>query len=184
MAIKLDDSLLEELGLGALPEAEKKPFLRQLYEELEKRVGTRLAAGMSDEQISQFERFATGDIEYAKSYLDSNVANWMSLPDYASMYQERQAAATRAGAEFNEMAVVAEYAAFKWLETNFPNYKDVVAEEFDKLKVEIKGLAPQIMASSGQQVAPTAAPVAPQSFAPAPAAAPQPGQDQQPPTAA
>src|SRR5574338_72909 len=24
--------------------------------------------------------------------------------------------------------------AFKWLETNFPNYKDIVNEEFDKLK--------------------------------------------------
>ena len=76
MAIKLDDSLLDELGLGGLPEVEKKPFLRQLYEELEKRVGTRLAAGMSDEQLSQFERFAAGDIAYAHSYLDGAKPNW------------------------------------------------------------------------------------------------------------
>jgi hypothetical protein len=44
--------------------------------------------------------------------------------------------------------------ALKWLETNFPNYKDVVAEEFEKLKAEVRQLAPQIVAASmaaGQQ---------------------------------
>lgn len=35
--------------------------------------------------------------------------------------------------------------ALKWLETNFPNYKQVVADELDKLKAEIKQQAPQIM---------------------------------------
>ncbi len=38
--------------------------------------------------------------------------------------------------------------ALKWLETNFPNYKQVVADELDKLKEEIKGQAPQILASA------------------------------------
>lgn len=38
--------------------------------------------------------------------------------------------------------------ALRWLETNFPNYKDVVNEEFDKLRAEIKQAAPEIMASS------------------------------------
>ena len=44
-----------------------------------------------------------------------------------------------------------EAGALKWLETNFPNYKDVVAQEFEKLKAEIKQVAPQIVASSQQQ---------------------------------
>ena len=35
--------------------------------------------------------------------------------------------------------------ALKWLETNFPQYKDVVADELEKLKNEIKQQAPQIM---------------------------------------
>jgi hypothetical protein len=38
-----------------------------------------------------------------------------------------------------------EAGALKWLETNFPNYKDVVAEELEKLKNEIKAQAPAIM---------------------------------------
>lgn len=50
--------------------------------------------------------------------------------------------------------------AFRWLETNFPNYKDIVAEEFQKLKSEIAQSAPQILAASQQptdnQTPPTA----------------------------
>jgi predicted RNA-binding Zn ribbon-like protein len=41
--------------------------------------------------------------------------------------------------------------AFRWLETNFPNYKDIVADEFQKLKTEIAQSAPQILAASQQQ---------------------------------
>ena len=42
-----------------------------------------------------------------------------------------------------------EAGALKWLETNFPNYKDVVAEELEKLKVEVTQVAPQILAAQG-----------------------------------
>jgi hypothetical protein len=52
-----------------------------------------------------------------------------------------------------------EQGAFKWLEANFPNYKQVVAEEFDKLKAEVLPLVPQILGASpqvqAQQVAPS-----------------------------
>lgn len=41
-----------------------------------------------------------------------------------------------------------EEGALRWLETNFPNYKQVVADELDKLKSEIKSAAPQIVAAS------------------------------------
>jgi hypothetical protein len=84
--------------------------------------------------------------------------------------------------------------AFKWLETNFPNYKDIVQEEFDKLKAEVAQAAPQILAASQQsgqvQAQPAAAQPAvdqgmPPQAAPAPAqpyaAPPQPApQYQQP----
>lgn len=44
-----------------------------------------------------------------------------------------------------------EAGALKWLETNFPNYKQVVAAELEKLKNEIKASAAQIVAASQQQ---------------------------------
>lgn len=38
-----------------------------------------------------------------------------------------------------------EAGALRWLESNFPNYKDVVAAEFETLKSEVKDAAPQII---------------------------------------
>src|SRR4029078_13590042 len=56
-----------------------------------------------------------------------------------------------------------EEGALKWLETNFPNYKDTVAEELNKLKAEIKEQAPQIMQATmaGQVDSQAGAPAAP-----------------------
>lgn len=103
--IRIDDSLLEELGLISLPKAERDQMLRQIYETLEMRVGMKLAERMNDQQLDEFERF-----------IDTND----------------------------------EAGALKWLETNFPDYKQVVADELEKLKVEIKRDAPQIMAAMQQ----------------------------------
>ncbi|MGH7195474.1 MAG: DUF5663 domain-containing protein [Candidatus Saccharimonadales bacterium] len=41
-----------------------------------------------------------------------------------------------------------EQSALKWLEGNFPNYKDVVSGELDKLKSEISQIGPQIIADA------------------------------------
>lgn len=130
MAIKIDTSLLQELGLTSLPDAEKNGLLKQIYETLEMRVGMRLADQMTNEQLDEFEK-----------YFDAK--------DDAG--------------------------AFKWLETNFPNYKDIVQQEFDKLKAEIRRDVPQILAASqaaAPAVAPAPAPVAAQPMQPQPAPAP------------
>jgi len=97
---RLDDNLLQELGLGALPAADKNKMLAHIYETLELRVGMRLAEQMSDAQLDEFEGF-----------IDRND----------------------------------EPGALKWLETNFPDYKQVVADELEKLKAEIKTQAPTIV---------------------------------------
>ena len=77
-----------------------------------------------------------------------------------------------------------EAGALTWLETNFPNYKQVVADELEKLKNEIKAVAPSIVAQSmnnanaasaaPQQMNAPQAPAAGQYAQPAPA--PQPMQ--------
>ncbi len=140
--LKIDNSLLEEVGLGPLPDAEKNSFLKHVYETLEMRVGIRLADQMSNQQLDEFEKY-------------------FEAKDDAG--------------------------AFKWLETNFPNYKEIVQEEFDKLKGEITQQAPQILA--GSQAAQAQAPVAQGQVVPAPAPQPtyqppQPTQPLQPPVPA
>ncbi|MEO6513820.1 MAG: DUF5663 domain-containing protein [Candidatus Saccharimonadales bacterium] len=103
--LKIDNNLLDQLGLSALPQPEKSGLLKHIYETLEMRVGMRLADQMSNEQLDEFEKY-------------------FNAQDDAG--------------------------AFRWLETNFPNYKDIVADEFEKLKSEVAGSAPQILAASQQ----------------------------------
>ncbi len=111
---KLDDNLLRELGLGDLPPQEKNRMLQHIYETLEMRVGMRLAEGMSNQQLDEFEKL---------------------MPVQT---------------DTEEMRKQKEQDALRWLETNFPNYKQVVADELEKLKGEIKMAAPQILAASQQ----------------------------------
>lgn len=111
--IKIDNSLLQEIGLDTLPDEEKDSLLKHIYETLEMRVGMRLADQMSNEQLDEFEQY-------------------FEAKDDAG--------------------------AFKWLETNFPNYKDVVQEEFDKLKAEVRQSAPQILSASSSQPTPNPLP--------------------------
>jgi hypothetical protein len=110
--LKLDNNLLQEIGLGGLPEDQKKAMLQHIYETLELRVGTNLANQMTDAQLQEFERFID------------------------------------AGGDNNQAE------ALKWLETNLPNYKQVVQQVFEQLKNEIAQMAPQIMASTAQTAAP------------------------------
>jgi hypothetical protein len=141
--LKIDNTLLQEIGLGGLPDAEKNSLLKHIYETLEMRVGIRLADQMSNEQLDEFEQY-------------------FEAKDDAG--------------------------AFKWLETNFPNYKEIVQEEFDKLKLEVSQAAPQILSAGQQhQAAPGTAAIPPQpiqqppsSMPPAPAAAVAPQQQYAP----
>jgi hypothetical protein len=129
--LKIDNTLLQEVGLGALPAAEKNSFLKHIYETLEMRVGIRLADQMSNQQLDEFERY-------------------FEAKDDAG--------------------------AFKWLETNFPNYKDIVQQEFDKLKAEVAQSAPQILAASQQQAAQAPAQPTPQPQSQVPPSQPTPQQ--------
>lgn len=43
-----------------------------------------------------------------------------------------------------------EEGALRWLETNFPNYRQVVADELEKLKKEVSEAAPHIIAEAQQ----------------------------------
>ncbi len=143
--IRIDDSLLEEIGLMALPEEERRQLLKQIYETLEMRVGMRLAERMNDQQLDEFERFIDGDMAYVEDYLNQRKPGWQQSEQYMKEYQVAQQNAQRAGSPVNEAAVRSQFGALTWLETNFPDYKQVVATELDKLKLEIKQDSEKIM---------------------------------------
>jgi hypothetical protein len=97
----LDDSFLQAVGLGDLPDTARTELKNMLLERLEIQVGKRLTDQMSEQQLDEFETM-------------------MPSP------QDSESEALRK-----------EQAAFSWLEKNFPNYKQVVAEEIEKIRVEV-----------------------------------------------
>ena len=80
--IRIDDSLLEEIGLMALPEEERRQLLKHIYETLEMRVGMRLAERMNDQQLDEFERFIDGDMAYVDDYLNQHKPGWQQSEQY------------------------------------------------------------------------------------------------------
>lgn len=106
--IQINDNLLKEVGLGNLPQEERKALLSHIYETLELRVGMRLAEQMTESQFDEFEQF----------------------------FQSKD-----------------DKGAYSWLQSNFPNYKDVVQEEFDKLKKEVIENSSNILEASKNQPA-------------------------------
>lgn len=81
--LKLDNTLLEEIGLGGLPDAQKRQMLQHIYDTLELRVGTHLANQMTDKQLEEFEKFidAGGDANQAQAlqWLEANLPNYKQV---------------------------------------------------------------------------------------------------------
>jgi hypothetical protein len=127
---QLDDQFLQSVGLGQLPDDQKQAFLQHTYETLEERVGMRLASGLSEAQLEEFEGFAAQDEQKTYAWLSANV------PDYQN-HDEYKQLADSAPEGVTPLMVAAEYASVKWLEINSPNYRQVVAEELTKLRDEI-----------------------------------------------
>lgn len=138
---QLDDKFLQSVGLGDLPEDQKQAFLQHTYETLEERVGTRLANGLSEAQLEEFEGFATHNEEKINGWLNQNVPNYQEEEDYKQL-------AASAPDNVPPLVVAAEFASVRWLGINSPNYRDVVAEELTKLRDEIIAGKDNIKAAS------------------------------------
>lgn len=126
---QLDDSFLNDIGLGGLPDEQKKPFLQHIYEQLEYRVGMSLSEGMSDAQLEEFEGIIDRKSEVVSAWVQQHA------PEYASdsLFVKIKEAAPQA----SDADLQAEYAATKWLEVNRPDYREVVAKTLEELKQEV-----------------------------------------------
>ena len=127
---QLDEQFLSDIGLGDLPDEQKKPVLQHVYEQLEYKVGIRLSEGLSDDQLAEFEEIIDRKPETVDAWIAANA------PEYQSD-ELLQRMATQAGVPVDHPSLKAEFAATKWLEVNRPDYKDVVASTLEELKQEI-----------------------------------------------
>jgi hypothetical protein len=89
--MKLDASLLEELGLGGLSAEAKTSLLKHMYQTLTLRVGNRLTEPMTIPQLDELEQFyAAGDDEGTFRWLKINIPNYRDIvaDEYARLIAE------------------------------------------------------------------------------------------------
>lgn len=72
--MEFDDNFLQEMGLSAMPEEQKQKFLDYVQEELEVRIGERIAKGLTKAQLNEFDMITE----------PAEAANWLeqNRPDY------------------------------------------------------------------------------------------------------
>lgn len=150
--LKLDNNLLDELGLGGLPEEQKRAMLQHIYDTLELRVGTNLANQMTDQQLEEFEKFIDdgGDANQAQAlqWLEANLPHYKQVVN--EVFEELKS-------EIRQMA---------------PQIMSASAPQQPSAQVQPQ---PQVLPTSQPQPAPQAQ--APTGYQPAPQP-PQPQRDQ------
>lgn len=72
--MKFDEQFLQEMGLSAMPEDQKQAFLDYVQEEVEVRIGKRIAKGLTEVQLNEFDLIT--DPDEAADWLEKN------RPDY------------------------------------------------------------------------------------------------------
>ncbi len=90
--LQFDDNFLNDVGLGGLPDDQKKAFLQHVLETLELRVGTRLSEGLTDEQLEAFEQLSPdpADTPEIAQQKQQAALQWLEAnrPDYKQVVQE------------------------------------------------------------------------------------------------
>lgn len=129
---QLDDTFLEEVGLGGMPEEQKKPFLQHVYDQLEYQVGMRLSDGMTDAQLEEFEAIIDKDQQAVDTWITQYAPQYETDDLFVKIQQATGLSAV-------DPSLKAEYAATKWLEVNRSDYREVVAQTLSTLKQEISG---------------------------------------------
>ena len=123
---RFDDTFLEAVGLGALPQEQKAAFLENAQEQFEVRVGEKMDSQMNEAQVEEFEKIIDNDQE--------TINRWLaSFGDYRSdeIYQR---IASRVDDESDR---INSYVSAKWLDQNCPNYRQLVEQTLEELKQEI-----------------------------------------------
>jgi hypothetical protein len=130
---QVDDTFLEELGIKDIPEAQREKMRAQLTEELEDRIGEKVMANLSEEQITEFEGLFTQDDSHQHRWLQKNMPEYKQAADYKEFIKE-------AGVTEDQIVpadVLADFVTVKWFETNSPDYQNLVKEAMEELKEEL-----------------------------------------------
>ena len=124
---QINETFLEGLGVENMDAEEKKNFLSYVQDEIETRIGERVAAEMSEEQEDDFADLIEGEEEDVKEVM-------MRYPHYAD---DELFATIKQSFNGDEKAAMAQYAMIKWLDENNINYQEIVKHVIDEVRREI-----------------------------------------------
>lgn len=138
---EIDDSLLDELGLGSLAGQERAEFKEYVKTTLQERVGERLTEGMSDETLDEFGYFMDGNVDGMKQWLNDHIENYQQDPNYQQF--------VAANPNASEADILSSYGSLAWLQVNRPDYPEVVKQTLDGLREEISKNRDAILGGAG-----------------------------------
>lgn len=75
--MRVNERFMQEVGLSAMPEAERKAFMDHAEEELEVRVGQGIGEFLTEEQMQEFE--GIDDLDAAAAWLEKYVPNFRDV---------------------------------------------------------------------------------------------------------
>lgn len=123
---QFDDRFLESVGLSELGADQKETFLDYAQEQFETKVGEVMSANMSEAQLEEFDKIADGDPGIIETWL-------AKYPDYAKDGDYRRIANNIGDGEEARVNFVTK----KWLDTNCPNYDQLMANTLAAFQKEI-----------------------------------------------
>ena len=77
--MQFDEQFLQDMGLSAMPENQKQAFLAYIQEELEVRIGERIAKGLTEEQLQEFDQLETP--AQSAAWLEKNRPDFREIVD-------------------------------------------------------------------------------------------------------
>ncbi len=135
-----DESFLDSVGLGTLPQEQKNIFLQYAQDQFEIRIGEKISQNLNEEQLTEFENIIDNDNETMTKWLQS-------LGDFRkdTVYQKIMA---NTGEPDGSLELLNNYVTAKWLDQNCPNYDALISSSLDELRAEIMSQKDAILAAA------------------------------------
>ncbi|MDO4729930.1 MAG: DUF5663 domain-containing protein [Candidatus Saccharibacteria bacterium] len=126
---QFDESFLDTVGLSAMPQEQRAPFLEYAQEQLEVRIGEAMSKELSEEQLNEFDRIADNDSDTIQNLL-AQMGDYKNDADFQSIL-------ANTGAAEDDPEVLNNFVTVKWLEKNCPQYRTIIKTSIADLQTEI-----------------------------------------------
>lgn len=113
----VQDLAPDDLGFGLLPEGLRAAHLTAMVSDLELAIGESLSVGLGDDELEEFSQIIDGEPVAVADFLDAHRPDWRDTRDFTDP---------------------ADAAAGLWLSVHRPAYREVVADEFDMLRLRVR----------------------------------------------